>query len=293
MTSKRTTVVLPEQPVEPIEPGTFGSRWAAIADGAVAGAFTLPPSVVAAIAAYNRLHREHHDVAGSYAARFPAYWQQPAELAAGRSLSQRLAADPTAKEDPVPALLELVDAERALGIRRRVLQEAAEQSENFLAAAMSEAAILPALREALDEVYGEVRKLPADTPRTAAEALDAEPGQVDAYRRLQALLGRHGAIRDAQAALRRRIPSKDGRNLFLDSPIAPSTGKAATIGAAIAPAGPPAGTVERLLWLAHDGTGWCPTVAEQDRAFTDWVEATNVTTPGLQFAAHGDTRAIR
>ncbi|MDA8201573.1 MAG: hypothetical protein M0Z49_02205 [Chloroflexi bacterium] len=279
---------------EPIAPDTYlASRWGAVADADTSGAITLPAGLRTAIRGYNRTHEAHAAAQVAYLERFPLGWEQHRINATGRDLARRALATGELPGNLSAAILEDRTIEAELGLRRKLLEQAAEESERTLDNLMSDAAILPSLREALDAVYGEVRRLPADTPRTAAEALDAEPGQIDAYRRLQALLGRHSAIRDAQAALRRRIPSKDGRNLFLDSPIAPSTGKAATIGAAIAPAGPPVGTVERLLWLAHDGTGWCPTVAEQDRAFTEWVEATSVTTPGLQFAAHGDTRAIR
>ncbi len=267
--------------LEPIQPGTFGAKWSPIIEGALAGAYALPQSVVRAIVAYNRLHAAQRSVSAAIAERFPRGWLDHAADPVGRAAARRmiLDGDPTTIPDLTKPIIEAEGIAHELELRRAALDAGADETERWLDSLVSEATILPVLREALTETYAAVRELPEDVPQTAEAALDAPAARVAAYRRLQAILTRHRMIRDAQRCLRGRIPSRDGRGLFLETPVAPTFKGIPTTSADIVPAGP-RDELPRLYWLADEGSGWCPSAEEQGQAADAWIKMASGRLPG-------------
>lgn len=276
--------------VEPLTLGGSLGHLAPIFDGAVAGAFVLPEAVVKAVAAYNIATRAAREAAADHVGRYPTGWDGKLRSEIGQGLARTmLEQGPDAwPKDPAAPVLAAELAEHQVRTLRAVAEVAAGEAERLLEALCRDANVTPALAAAFEEVLEQVRRLPRDTPRTAEAALDAEPGQVMAYRALQGLLARHAVIRAAWAALRVREPSRDGAGIFMDTPIGPDV--TPTVGTRPSPAGPSDPT-SRLFWLATEaGQGWVPTVGEQNAALEEWAQ--RAARPGMTVRSHGVSHGV-
>jgi hypothetical protein len=263
MTAKRQE---PPQDIT-IDPASNGF-WTDIAIAAEGGAFRLPDGALEFVRAVALANREARIAAMQ---RRPSGWKQAViEIeASGLTTSPTLGTI----QQAVEKVMAQEAAAAAAEIRYSLTQALVEKLAQRDVVAFHESTILPALQEALAEVFAEVRKLPAGVPTTMAEAFNGPSASQDAYRRLQVLQARYQALNGAWAALRTAPgtrPSLDQNGLFADTPVMPETSPSPTIAiGSHRPAGPQG--PGRILWLAQPGNGWLPSLEEQDALYAKWL----------------------
>jgi hypothetical protein len=262
--------------IEPLSPGESDAWFGPIIEAAVVGAFESPEPVALWAHALNLAERSAHEAYSTNVRDFPVGWEQAAMARSAATLQAgALSAEltPAAIEAAAVALTAVHDAARLSSLRRPLLEAAFARLHDISAGVLGEAYVLPVLKAAHAETLAAVRELGPDVPTSDGEALDSPIEAVGRYRRLKALSDRWQALRAAWDAVRanpleRRRGTHDGHGWFSDSPIGPDFRGTPTLTADIRAPGPDG--LERLVWLAGEGRGWLPSIAEQDAAVDQW-----------------------
>ena len=269
MTTTKTAPTF-EYPVE-----ANGSWFEGLLQAAADRAFELPQSGQNWAMSYGVAVRAAHAAAAAHVRQFPSNWLNAAVARTAQTLSAGSAVAPITPETIEAGAAQLVaheDAQRLATLRRDLAERLADRVRDLAGGVLTEAAVMGPLKAAHDEVLAAIRDLGPDVPTSDGAALDSPIEMVGRYRQLRALKARFMAIRQAVDSLRAnpfiRVPCRDGHGLFADSPIGPGTKVAPTTAAVINRPGPEG--LARLVWLANDGRGWLPTIAEQDAAVDAW-----------------------
>ena len=258
-----------QQPIQEINiDPTASGFWVEIAEAAEGGAFRLPDGALSYVNAVGLANREARAAAMQ---RRPAGWKQ--------GQIERAAADLAVSPTPgsIQQAVEQISAQDAAAVAAEIRYTLTQSLVEKLAArapvAFHESTVLLALQAALAETFEAVRALPSTVPTTMAEAFNGSSASQDAYRRLQALEARRTALNGAWTALRTAPgtrPSLDQAGLFNDTPVLPETSPSPTIAIGSHRSAGPQGP-GRTLWLAQEGNGWLPSLAEQDALYAKWI----------------------
>jgi hypothetical protein len=272
MTSKTTIT----KTIEPLSPGESDAWFVPLCEAAVVGAFEPPENVVLWAHALNLAEQADHEAVSGNRRDFPTGWEGASVVRTAQTLQAgALAAELTSEtiEAAVVELAKVREAARLSVLRRELLSETFRRLHDIAVVVFREPSILPSLQAAHAEILAAVRELGADVPTTDAQALDSPIEMVGKYRRLRILNDRWQALRAAWDAVRanplERHGTRDVHGWFSDSPAGPDFAGTLTTTANIRRHGPDG--LERLVWLAGEGRGWLPSIAEQSAAVDQWA----------------------
>src|SRR5207237_7346891 len=119
-----------------------------------------------------------------------------------------------------------------------VLQQALEDAETLLYQALQRSPheLVPVVRAQIEALYGEVRKLPSNTPTTPAHAIHGSPEVIASFRALEVLADRHSKLRTLHKALIADDSDATALALFSDTRSRPAIAES---GRSYVAAGPP------------------------------------------------------